>query len=392
MRMRGEWGRVAVALAAVAGLGCQAKEFTQCADTATLGCGHVKQCCTTTDCHFEADGRTFDCNGLLCDNAAKDLQAYCAAAGDLPVDTGTDTATDTAPDAVLDVPPDAPKQPPCLAGLVKGLAFRFTGLDVQEPSEPIGLPDFLNNIWKPDIATSRLNIALRVEKVEEITVEGSRRWNITVTAGSTWHNLTIEDVLPVNAGDGGKTPSEYYFLGDLTSQFIVQMDETCHFESIGKAALRFHPGPMDHALICSGGFAEMDLRPDTIPLDALFARGRFNDAGDQIVDAYLEGCIAQKASCRICSFLLAPDYSTWARDPDTTKPDTPCTPDYCIHNCSRGAPFVPWANFGGFVGDLGVPLQCDFDGDADGSSELNGYKIAGAWTAAKVKFVDEPAK
>lgn len=392
MRTLAGWMAATALVAATVGIGCKAEEFTQCTDTAAPGCVSVRQCCTTSECRFEADGRTFDCNGLLCTDAIKALESHCASVGDLPVDTGTDTPVDTAPEVATDLPPDAPNLPKCLPCIQPGLALRFTALDVQEPSEPIGLPEFLNNIWKPDIATSRLNIALRVEKVEEVTVEGARFWDISVTAGSTWHDLTVEDVLPVNAGDGGKTPNVYYFLGDLTSTFNVRMDENCHFESTGKASLRFHPGPMDHALICSGGFAEMNLQPDTIPLDALFARGQFNDTCTKITDGYLEGCIAQKASCRICSFLLAPDYATWARNPDTSVPDTPCTPDYCIHTCSRGAPFVPWANFGGFVSDLGVPLQCDYNGKDDGIEEMNGYLIAGGWEASKVNFGEEPAK
>ncbi|MBP7126418.1 hypothetical protein KBD49_08640 [Myxococcota bacterium] len=266
----------------------------------------------------------------------------------------------------------------CLPCLQPGLALRFTRLDVQEPSEPLGLPEFLNAIWAPDITASRLNIALRVESVEEIEYQGQQVRKLTVTAGSAWHDLTVDDVLPVN---GGKTPTQYYFLSDAVSQFQIVVKPDCTFESLAGASLVFHPGPMDHALICSDGYPEMGLGSDRIPMARLFARGRFNDQCE-IPSGYLEGCIAQQAACRICSFGPAPDYSLWKREPNPNAAGTPCSASYCEKYCAKNV----WVNFGAFVEGLGVPLQCDFDGPEQNGDAMNGYLIAGEWSASKAPF------
>jgi len=270
----------------------------------------------------------------------------------------------------------------CLPCLQPGLALRFTRLDVKEPSEPLGLPEFLNNIWAPDIEASRLNIALRIDAVEDMEFEGQPAKRLTVTAGSAWHDLTVEDVLPIHGPeDGGKTPTEYHFLADAVSQFQIAVRSDCTFESLAGASLVFHPGPMDHALICSDGYPEMGLGSDRIPMARLFARGHFNEQCE-IPTGYLEGCIAQQAACRICSFGPAPDYSSWKREPNPNAAGTPCTPSYCEHYCAKNI----WVNFGGFVQGLEVPLQCDFDGPEQNGDQMNGYLIAGDWSAARAPF------
>jgi hypothetical protein len=335
---------------------------------------------------------TFVVLGCSSDNNGTDLgrdvmpaDIVADVATEVPTDPGnevvlTDLGTEVVADIVVtDISGDASSTPKCIQCLQPGIAMRFSKLNVQEPSEPQGLVEFLNGIWAPDIDDSRLNVVLRLEKIEDdVEVPGGKL--ITATVGSAWHNLTVEDVVEVG---GNKIPSEYYFLNGATSEFNIKMKPDCTFESIGDdASLLFHPGPMDHALICSGGSEAMGFGTDRIPLSALKATGSFNDTCTTISDAYLRGCIAQEASCLICSFGLAPDYSLWEINPDPTAEGTVCDASYCAKTCGKRF----WTNFGAFVGGLEVPLQCDYNG----SGANNGYLIAGDWEAKSVPFGDSP--
>jgi len=274
----------------------------------------------------------------------------------------------------------------CLSCLQPGIAMRFSKLDVKEPSEPLGLPEFLNAIWAPDIDDSRLNIVLRIDAIEDIT-SGSAKKRITVSVGSAWHELTagvastVDQVIEVG---GKKTPVKFYFLEGAYSQFTIEVNEDCTFTSVGDASLKFHPGPMDHGLICSAGSQAMGFDADTIPMDKLLATGRFGDTCETIESGTLRGCIARTAACEICSFGPAPDYSLWKIQKDTSGGNVPCEASYCAANCAKGL----WVNFGGFVNDLGVPLQCDYND----SGANNGYLIAGDWQAKAVPFGDAPAQ
>jgi len=295
---------------------------------------------------------------------------------DVPADVPVDVPADVPADVSTDVPIVAAK---CLQCMKSGIAMRFSKLDVKEPSEPMGLPEFLNAIWAPDINASRLNVILRIDSVTPPTVEGDKVTKMTATVGSAWHNLTMGQILPV---DSLVVPDEYYFLSQGTNTFNLDLKEDCTFQSVGDAFLGFHPGPLDHGLICSGGMPSLDLAPDTIPMARLDASGRINDDCTMVLDAKLSGCIAQEAACQICSFGPAPDYGPYARTPNADKVAEPCQASYCEHYCARGL----WVNFGRFVQDLGVPLACDFDK----SGANNGYLIAGDWEAKAVKFGVEP--
>jgi len=303
-------------------------------------------------------------------------------------DPGTEVVADVPAEVPADVVPDVPSTGACLSCLTPGLAMRFSKLNVLEPSEPMGLPEFLNAIWAPDIDDSRLNVVLRIDKVEDITgggTTGDAVKKLTVTVGSAWHELTagvpstVDQVIEVG---GKKTPVEYYFLEGAVNQFTIELKADCTFKSVGEANLKFHPGPMDHGLICSGGDAGLGFAADQVPMDKLEADGRFNGTCTAISDAYLRGCIAKEAACRICSFGPAPDYSLWKIQKDTSGGDVPCEPSYCAAHCAKGL----WVNFGGFVRDLGVPLACDYNE----SGTNNGYLIAGDWEAKAVPFGTAP--
>jgi hypothetical protein len=286
---------------------------------------------------------------------------------DVIQDTGTDQGlTDTFVGAA------------CHQCIVPGLSFRFTKLDVKEPSFPAELPNFLNQIWDPDIRDSRLNVVLRIKTV---TPRDDNTLEVTLTAGSAWHDLTVDDVL---ATDGSAAiPSTYYLLEGATSELSVIVDENCDVQSTVPGFLPFHPGPNEFGLICTGGDESLGMGKDIIPLAKLSATaGRFNSECTQITGGYLEGCIRAEAACQICSFLFAPDYTLWRNDGDPQKPDTACSADYCEHHCGRQV----WVNFGAFVEGIGVPQSCDADGDG----VMNAYQIAGDWTADKIELEADP--
>ncbi len=272
----------------------------------------------------------------------------------------------------------------CQRCLTPGMCFRFQEVKVTEPSEPEGLPEFLNNIWGPDIAAYRLNMLFCVD---EVLARRDGGVTLKVTAGAAWHDLTIEQVLPV---EHENRPSWFEFVEGFTTTFEVKVDTDCTFETVGPADLWFHPGPLDHALVCSAGDPSIGLPVDTIPVEKLVAKGKFNDSCTMITAGRLDGCIAGAAACQICSFILAPDYKEWNREPDPGVQDPkPCDASYCNRNCgyASGQVLLPkgsaiWTNFGGFVQGLEVPLGCDTDGDG----EDDGYKLAGYWAAGRVPY------
>lgn len=283
-------------------------------------------------------------------------------------DTTSPADTGNAHDVSADVPIPTGACHECLA---VGMAFRFSALDVLEPSEPPGLPAFLNGIWKPDVNAYRLNIILQIASIED-NGDGSK--TISFTAGSGWHDLTMEQILPVQGGDD--EPTSFTFVGGSTTEFTAVVDADCNFETRGATnMLWFHPGPFDHALICSAGDDTIDLPKDTIPIANLVAHGAISDTCDMIVDARLDGCIAAEAACQICSFGPAPNYSQWNYEQDPEAAGMACEASYCQRWCGRY-----WANFGGFVQGIGVPLACDIDSDGT----MDAYLLSGDWEATQV--------
>lgn len=266
----------------------------------------------------------------------------------------------------------------CFDCLAVGQTFRFTMLDVLEPDEPVELPNFLNNIWAPDINDDRLNILLQIEEVinnEDGTL------SMTFSAGSGWHDMTLNDLFEV---DGGSKASYFYFIGEeYKSPFTVTVKPDCTFEMTGNTMLLFHPGTMENGLICSAENANINQKADAIPIRIQQARGTISGDCQQIESSYLQGCIAVEAACEICSFSFAPYYDTLERDPDETVTAKPCTADYCEAKC--GHPMM-WVNFGAFVDGIGVPKGCDVD--EDGTPDA--YRIAGNWAAKQVVY-QEPA-
>ncbi len=324
----------------------------------------------------------------------------CEKTGDCPVkdpvagevaDAGTDgtkadgEVTDSAaPDGDVGDVGDVPPLSACQKCIAPGMCFRFKKIEVTEPSVPEGLPAFLNNIWTPDVQAYRLNILLCIDGV---TAKPDGTVTLTVTAGAAWHDLPFEQVLPVQHSN---KPSWFEFVKGFTTTFTAEVTTDCTFRTVGPANLWFHPGPVDHALVCSAGDPAIGLPVDTIPIENLVAHGSFDNTCTLISSGALEGCIADAAACQICSFILAPDYKGWAKTPDPSVTDwQPCAYAYCMRHCGTAsgagglAPGSPiWANFGDFVRGLGVPLTCDTDGDGT----TDGYGLAGHWEAGRVPY------
>lgn len=292
-------------------------------------------------------------------------------------DTGTDVAVDpgggtdlgnTDPGGGTDTQVGNACHACVLAG--EGMALRFTKMDVKEPSVPEGLPEFLNNIWGPDLAAYRLNVILRLDKVTDM---GDGTLKVEVTAGAGWHDLSEQDITPVVHD---KVPGKYNFVEGFTTTFTATVDENCTFQTDENANLWFHPGPLDRALICSAGDDSIGLPKDTIPIANLDASGTFDAECKTIFDGEMTGCIAADAACQICNFILAPNYEQWSLEVDPAVTPENCQASYCNHHCGKGDGGMPlWANFGGFVEAIGVPKTCDVNGPE------SGYGLAGLWNA-----------
>lgn len=280
----------------------------------------------------------------------------------------------------------------CLAGLA-GTTLRFNSITVTEPSDPPGLPGYLNGIWQEDMCRHILNIMLRIDTIDPGT------GIIEFTAGPAWHNRDPEEQatnangLPMAPGclDGtnpvSNPPTEYYFLPGYSTTLTAKLrDDSCTFDTITPvfdARLRFHAGTPEKYFTCS------PENSNEIPIEKLAATGRISDDCTMILDADLTGCIAHSAACEICAWAIAPDYSAWAVAPDANVDPIACDLSYCKHHCS-----AMWPNFGALVsGIFGVPRNCDLDGnecpEGDDTCREEGYGIAGFWTATKVQLKPE---
>ncbi|HQC44877.1 MAG TPA: hypothetical protein PLC97_06585 [Myxococcota bacterium] len=264
----------------------------------------------------------------------------------------------------------------CHLCLKVGDTFRFTKLDVKEPSEPAALPAFLNDIWGPDIYAYRLNVLLQFK---EITPTDDGKLKAVITVGSAWHDKDPEDVLPVNGpDDGGATPTKFHFVEGATSEINVTIDENCVLTTDEPGYLAFHPGPEHFGLLCGAGDESLNLAKDTVPLSRLETEASIAQDCSSFTTGRLDGCIKVEAACQLCSFLLAPDYAKWQRDVDETSSGEVCTMDYCTLHCGE----KNWANFGAFVAAVKVPKACDADMDGN----MNAYRIGGDWSAVPVTF------
>ena len=82
--------------------------------------------------------------------------------------------------------------------------------------------------------------------------------------------------------------------------------------------------------------------------------------------------------------VTAPDYDLWESvTPGPSVTPIVCEASYCEHNCGK----MPWVNFGGFVLGVGVPLNCDLDGD----TVPEGFRLTGGFWADRVEYA-EPAE
>jgi len=264
----------------------------------------------------------------------------------------------------------------CHLCLKVGDTFRFTKLDVKEPSEPAALPAFLNDIWGPDIYAYRLNVLLQFK---EITPTDDGKLKAVITVGSAWHDKDHTEVLPVNGpDDGGATPTKFHFVEGATSEINVTIDENCVLTTDEPGYLAFHPGPEHFGLLCGAGDESLNLAKDTVPLSRLETEASIAQDCSSFTTGRLDGCIKVEAACQLCSFVPAPNYAKWQRDVDETSTGEVCSAHYCTRHCGKRN----WANFGAFVAAVGVPLACEADMDGN----MNAYKIGGDWSAVPVTF------
>ncbi|HON25387.1 MAG TPA: hypothetical protein PLJ73_05655 [Myxococcota bacterium] len=264
----------------------------------------------------------------------------------------------------------------CHLCLKVGDTFRFTKLDVKEPSKPEALPEFLNGIWGPDIYAYRLNVLLQFK---EITPTDDGKLKAIITVGSAWHDKDHTEVLPVNGpDDGGATPTKFHFVEGATSEINVTIDENCVLTTDEPGYLAFHPGPEHFGLLCGAGDESLNLAKDTVPLSRLETTATIAQDCSEFETGRLDGCIKAEAACQLCSFLWAPDYSKWDREVDPNSTGQVCKMEYCTLHCGERN----WANFGMFVELVGVPKACDADMDGN----MNAYKIGGDWSAVPVTF------
>jgi len=263
---------------------------------------------------------------------------------------------------------DAPSQlSDCQRCLQKGLCYRFSDLVVTEPSEPPGLPPYLNNIWQQDVKDYRLNIVLCLREAVQV----GDMMVVQFEAGGAWHDLTFDKVVDLNHSN---VPAWYQFIDGSTSLFTAIVFKDCTLQTQSAASLLFHSGPKDHPLICAPGLGE--LPQNTIPLVELMATGHVDGQCEKITSGFLTGCISHEAACQICSWVPAPIYKNWNIDGIENVSPQLCDATLCRHYCGD-----MWANFAQFVEGINVPFQCDTDGDG----EDDGYRLSGNFEATKVE-------
>lgn len=270
----------------------------------------------------------------------------------------------------------------CLACLAPGQTFLFRTLDVTEPATPMELPALLNTIWAPDILEYRLNIMM---KVEEVVPQQDGTLKMRASAGSAWHDLSFEDVRTLG---NTNVPQTFHFtVPELVKDIWFSIDANCDFitlndpESGDMPGINFRPGTVEKYLLCSAGNDAIDLPPHTVPIRGLYATGHFNADCTKIEDANLSGCIAKDAACELCNMVTAPDYDLWeSTTPDPSVEAVPCDASYCKHHCGKN----PWTNFGGFVLGVGVPLNCDLDGD----TVNEGFRLTAGFWAQGVTYAE----
>ncbi len=260
-----------------------------------------------------------------------------------------------------------------------GTAFRFTLLHVIEPADEVSpaasvVRDVINDSWSSDILTHVLNLIIETEQPDYAS------GLLGFHAGPAWFQLTDEAAqAPPGLGNVQDCDIESFcLLEDLDGRAMdvtmsAPIDENCGFE-IDLAAddgegefLMFHTGPTNDPVLCAPeqGLTE-GLVNNTIPLSISYVRGRFDEGCGNIVDGYLEGCIAIEHANRIC-ICTDGDYNCYA-DPD------PAGSTYCEVNCGARR----FLNFGGLVTDVArIPATCKVLG-------LDGIRIVAQFEAARL--------
>lgn len=261
---------------------------------------------------------------------------------------------------------------PCLH---EGLFMRWTLVDIREPSDPEALPAFLNHILQPDVDAFRSNILLRVDQVLDL---GAGRTELQLTVGPGWHDLTPDDVLPVQGGES--IPTWFVFQDDYTTTIQATVEPDCRFTTGDDGVLWFHFGTLDHSYMCSPANPASGLPRDTLPFERVAVSGRFNDTCTRIDEGLIDSCILADKACELCLFTLSPDSATWKYSEDpTVDPVVPCTADFCRRWCGyseAGAPI--WTNFGRLLSDIGVARTCSLGGTED-----DAYRIVMGFEAEK---------
>jgi hypothetical protein len=168
----------------------------------------------------------------------------------------------------------------CLAcpGIV-GMAFRFSSMVVTEPDAG-AIKDYLNEMWRRDIANELLNIVMLVTSYDPISGQ------MKVTVGSA---MRFDD-------------QRFHFICGTTGDYELRATPgSCDYANeIGPETLNFHTGPIDAPVYCAPELGT----PNAIPVRGLTTKLSLKTdcaSGTASVSAgFLEGWIPDADADRIC--------------------------------------------------------------------------------------------
>lgn len=251
--------------------------------------------------------------------------------------------------------------PGCLACEgIEGMAFRFTSLLVTEPDDPDSttdgaIRDYLNEMWRRDIANEIFNVFMRITAYDP----ASGRMNVTV--GSA---MRFPDGL-------------FHFICGTTGDYELQASPgSCDYANVaGDQTLRFHTGPVDAPVYCA---------PELTPQNAVPIRGLATQltldtdcqAGTASVSAgFLAGWVPEIDADRIC-FCSRYDASRGVYDCEDAP--QPGHAQYCFANCGAG-----YGLFGSILKIVAkvTPTPDPFDGTPS-------FRIAGYYDAESLSDFD----
>ena len=276
----------------------------------------------------------------------------------------------------------------CDPGTMMGRAYRFTKLNVQEPTE---MAEDLDKQWQSELANYLLNVVFVVNSAEQTPESLANFSKLSITAGSAWRYPD----LPYEV-DQSFQVEEYCLMSDMlnvTTDATPKGDAQCTFQNNVTVDLPFHLGPLSSPLMCAP-----QLTPqNATPIKELNFEFGFNEDCSAITNGYLTGCIPQSAAERICLCVTASECGRDNMALDTPFPqnatETKQLTQYCRTTCGQGGD-LNWANFRVMMdlksGDTDTthawPMMATTCNLEDGTA---GYRLAARFEAQEItnKFV-----